>query len=252
MRYMKTFPNLVHLLDLIKRGCFIRAVGKDTFISQYKTRQKINEFYLLNNSISSNEFLNKRGWSKVEIKESFKHEFSKAEGRLSNAAFELGGAANLDLLVSVTSALMPKHVLETGVAHGWSSFAILTVTKDAILTSIDLPYLAYNNEKEVGLAVNPGDKNRWKLLRGPDKYYLKKMPKQHFCFAHYDSDKSFDGMRSSLLAICKLIKPGGLIVVDDIGDTEAYLVVCDILGLEPIIIRDGEGKKFQGIIDIGH
>lgn len=252
MRYMKTFPNLVHLLDLIKRGFLIRTIGKDIFISQFKARQKINEFYLLNNSISTGEFLNKKGWSKVEIKESFKQELVEAEERLSKADFKLGGAANLDLLVSVTAALMPKNVLETGVAHGWSSFAILTVTKDTVLTSIDLPYLAYNNEKEVGLAVSPGDRNRWKLLRGPDKYYLKKMPKQHFCFAHYDSDKSFEGMKTSLLAICKLIKPGGIIIVDDIGDTEAYLVVCEIMRLEPIVIRDGEGKKFQGIIEIGH
>ena len=59
-------------------------------------------------------------------------------------------------------------------------------------------------------------------------------------------------MKSGLLAICKLIKPGGLIIVDDIGDTEAFLVVCDMIGLEPTIIRDGGGKKFQGIIEIGH
>lgn len=249
---MKTFPNLVHLFDLIKRGCFIRIVGKDTFISQFKIRQKINEFYLLNNSITTNEFLSKKGWNKLEFKESFNLEFLEAKDRLSKAKFKLGGAANLDLLASVTSSLKPKNILETGVAHGWSSFAILTVAKDAILTSIDLPYLGYNNEKEVGLAVSPKDKNRWKLLRGPDKYFLKKMPKLHFCFAHYDSDKSFSGMKSSLLEMCKLMKPGGLIVVDDIGDTEAYLVVCDIMGLVPIIIRDSEGKKFQGIIEIGH
>lgn len=249
---MKTFPNFTHLLDVIKRGILIRVVGKDNFTSQYKIRQKINKFYLSNNAISMNEFLNKKGWSKVKIKENFKLEFLEAKNRLSSAEFKLGGAANLDLLVSITSALKPIRVLETGVAHGWSSFAILTVTKNTILTSIDLPYLLHNNEKEVGLAVNPRDKHRWKLLRGPDKYYLKKLQRQHFCFAHYDSDKSFDGMKSGLLAICKLIKPGGLILVDDIGDTEAYLVVCDMIGLEPTIIRDVEGKKFQGIIEIGH
>ena len=68
---MKTFPNFTHLLDVIKRGIFVRVVGKDNFTSQYKIRQKINEFYLSNNAISMNEFLNKKGWSKVKIKENF-------------------------------------------------------------------------------------------------------------------------------------------------------------------------------------
>src|SRR5690606_13436899 len=71
-----------------------------------------------------------------------------AQARVEAAQTErMGGGADVDLLYSLCIATDAKRILETGVAFGWSSLAILSAIEtrhDAGLVSIDMPYLGAN------------------------------------------------------------------------------------------------------------
>ena len=55
----------------------------------------------------------------------------------------MGGSAHIDLLYDCVKILKPTNIIETGVAFGWSSLAILKAiseNKNGKLISVDMPY----------------------------------------------------------------------------------------------------------------
>ena len=55
----------------------------------------------------------------------------------------MGGASHIHLLYDCVRLSKAKKVIETGVAYGWSSLAILkalSLTKNGKLFSVDMPY----------------------------------------------------------------------------------------------------------------
>ena len=118
-------------------------------------------------------------------------------------------------------------VLETGVAYGWSSAAILSSVskRSGKLISVDMPMVRQTDYHLIGAAVHEDLKGNWELLREPDKHGLNKAIKKHnysYDLAHYDSDKSYYGRKWSQPLIWKYLRKGGVFISDDIEDNSAF------------------------------
>lgn len=163
----------------------------------------------------------------------------------------MGGAGGIDIIFALTRILRPKKSIETGVAAGWSSLAILKAIediKDAILISVDMPYPKMNNENYVGCVVPESLRKKWTLIREPDRNGLVKALKMadKIDFCHYDSDKSYSGRLWAYRLIWKHINHGGIMISDDIQDNIAFKEFCEEIETTPFIIEDN--NRFIGVI----
>ena len=118
--------------------------------------------------------------------------------------------------------LRPDDVVETGVAHGLSS----RVTLEALerngtgrLWSIDLPALTASERRaEVGVAVPDRLRQRWAYLEGASRRRLPRLLRelgQIELFCH-DSLHSTRNVRWELTTAWRALRPGGMVVVDDV------------------------------------
>ena len=74
-----------------------------------------------------------------------------------NSKTEMGGKGDLNLIYSIARMSDSKYIIETGVAYGFSSLAILLAIKDnggGNLVSVDMPYPYRNNSDDVGIVVS--------------------------------------------------------------------------------------------------
>lgn len=147
------------------------------------------------------------------------------------AAVAMGGAAFVELCYAVVRALRPETVVETGVARGYSSAAILQALEDSgtgHLWSIDLPPLSQAADEYVGLVVPDRLRHRWSLSIGPDRHELRRVPPPGLPIdiALYDSDKTYLGMSRTLRYLWSRLRPGGLLVVDDVNTHDAFARFC--------------------------
>lgn len=177
-------------------------------------------------------------------------ELAEAEQRVQDAPEKLGGAGNLELLYDLCEELEAQRVIETGVAYGWSSLAILcSITKrHGHLWSTDLPYTYLHADQVVGIAVPARFRSSWTLLRGAD---AERVPHAladagTIDLAHYDSDKSLEGMRRTSHLLFEALRPGGILIVDDAGDHLGFQELAWTLGLKPVVIS--HQGKYQGIL----
>ena len=179
--------------------------------------------------------------------------WTAATMRVSAARDGMGGGADTDLLYSLCLAYNPVRVLETGVAFGWSSLAILSAIHGrpgAMLTSVDLPYLGANLDKLVGLAVPNDLRDRWSLRRGADRDELPRAvaDTRPIDLAHYDSDKSYAGRRWAYPLIWDGLREGGLLMSDDVEDNLAFLDFATEIGVTPLIVSAPRRDRLVGIL----
>ncbi len=210
------------------------------------------------NSISINEaFKIITGEEDYEFfSEIFKEEIFEAKKRVldkgDNKGFNLDSAADLDLLYAIIKKLRIKNVLETGVASGWSSLAMLLAQekiKGSKLISIDMPFYNYKNPRNlVGLAVPERLKRNWILLREADRIGIPKAFRYNYDFGlvHYDSDKTYYGRKWAIEFIWERLKKDSLLIIDDIGDNMHYHDFIKLKRKKPIILMSN--KKYVGII----
>jgi predicted O-methyltransferase YrrM len=174
------------------------------------------------------------------------NEFANAQMSLIELNMRMGGGADIDLLYSLVSYSKPRRALETGVAHGWSSLAILAAGKfqDFRLYSVDMPYINSPKEHLVGHLVPDNLKSKWHLLRYPDSLGVRiailRMKKVDFF--HYDSDKTYRGKFKTLNRVYKVLSFQGIMLVDDVADNSAFLDFCKLNSINPIIISFGNKK----------
>ncbi len=199
----------------------------------------------------------KKAYEQLNIKEiNFNKKFSKLlkESRQieKNCPVKMGGEGYIDLIYNLCEKFKVKKTLETGVAYGWSSLAILLSINSrnkSNLISIDMPYLFRNNDSYVGCVIPKFFKKKWSLIRLPDRQALKKSIRQlntSIDLCHYDSDKSYKGRMWAYPIIWKNLKNKGLLISDDISDNIAFIEFCNKIKKEPIIIK--KNKKYVGII----
>ena len=176
--------------------------------------------------------------------------FEQAEQAEKNCPIKMGGAGNLTLLYSLAEGLNATKGIETGVAYGWSSLAVLLSLKkrQGQLFSVDLPYFKLRSDKWVGCVVPPLLRSDWHIYRCADREGLPKATRAAgtIDFAHYDSDKSVAGRLWGYDVLWDALRSGGLLISDDVGDNDGFQQFCEKIGITPIVVVDR--GKFQGIL----
>lgn len=148
-----------------------------------------------------------------------------ADTKLSKIDMHLGGGGHYPLLYFLTRYLSAKTVVETGVAAGWSSQAILTALKHnnngGRLYSSDFPYFRCESpEKLIGFVVDEELKENWNLYIDGDQNNLPQIVSkiEEIDLFHYDSDKSYAGRARALDIVRSRLDKDAVILFDDIQD----------------------------------
>jgi predicted O-methyltransferase YrrM len=153
---------------------------------------------------------------------------TEAERLAKLATVAMGGAGDLALIHAAARLSNAQRALETGVAYGWSSLAILAALAEnggGHLVSVDMPYPKMNNEAFVGIVVPDALRANWTLVRLPDRNGLTRALAEFggtIDFAHYDSDKSYYGRGFAYPLIWRALVPGGVLISDDIQDNMRF------------------------------
>lgn len=168
--------------------------------------------------------LKKEGEEFPRIKESLLEEASILA---LDSKVKMGGSGDLHLIYAATKLINAKRAIETGVAYGWSSLAILSgleTGNSSKLISIDMPYPKMNNEDFVGIVIPKEFRKNWKLFREPDKKGIEKAISTlvNIDICHYDSDKSYFGRCYGYPLLWNALVEGGVFISDDIQDNLAF------------------------------
>lgn len=170
---------------------------------------------------------------------------------LKQKGIAMGGGGDYSLLYALAERLQACHVVETGVAMGYSSLALLlSVSKrNGMVYSTDRPYPLKNYDTYVGYLVPEKLHTFWKLFRMPDRDGLKKVFRlcNQFELIHYDSDKSKAGRLWGYHQLWSKLREGGVFVSDDIADNLAFKEFCNAINKEPIILK--KGRNYLGVIE---
>lgn len=183
-------------------------------------------------------------WTQLDLRD--------AEHRVADTPLRMGGPGALGMLYSAVRLLNAGSVVETGVAYGWSSLAILSAMHaqgHGRLVSVDMPYPKLECDDWVGVAVPDSLRSEWTVLRRPDRYGLKHaigMFDQQIDLCHYDSDKSWYGRMFAYPIIWRALRSGGLFISDDIQDNLAFKEFAGSLQQATAVV-EFQGK-FVGLI----
>jgi len=179
------------------------------------------------------------------------HIRTDANAKLNTLDLDLGGPGNYPLLYFFVRHRRPKVVLETGVAAGFSTAAILTAIKAngvGRLYSSEFPYFRIANpEKYVGYIVDDDLKSNWTLLLDGDRRNLPKIlaAVDHVDLLHYDSDKSYSGRRMALTLISPHLSKGAPVIMDDLQDNLFFRDHVGRHGIIPSVFEFEE--KYVGL-----
>ena len=156
----------------------------------------------------------------------------------------------MDLIYSICEHFKFNYALESGVAYGWSSSAILqSISKrNGFLISVDMPMIKQNDYHLIGIAVEKKYYKNWKLIREPDINGIIKALKikNEIDFFHYDSDKSYYGRKWAYKRVFDKIKSKGVFISDDIQDNEYFKEFVENYNLNFYVIKFM--NKYIGII----
>ena len=149
---------------------------------------------------------------------------------LARRGIDLGGGGSIDLIYFLCRLLKPDFVLETGVAAGWSSYAILEALSkngNGNLDSSDLPYFRIEDpEAYIGILVPDRLRSlkNWKLQTDGDFENLKMFlnGKKRYSIIHYDSDKRKVSRLDFLKRIESWLSDDAVLIMDDIQDNYAF------------------------------
>ena len=186
------------------------------------------------------------------LEELFPDIISTAKQKESEAIIKMGGEGAISFLYHLVKSHELRSIIESGVAYGWSSLALLLAIKDqpnGKLISNDMPYVKMNNEDFVGCIVPESLRFKWELQRLPD---VSGLPKAFNKFSgeidlfHYDSDKSYTGRMWASPLIWENLRNGGFFVSDDINDNLAFKHFSLEVDRNPIVIE--HLGKYVGII----
>lgn len=204
----------------------------------------------------------------IDVEAAFPDAFREARARVAACPLEEfggivnGGAANLDLLYSLARAVGARRVVETGVAFGWSTLALLLATGErdgARVFSVDLPHCFTtpdgrwrDGDDWVGAAVPQGLRERWTLFMMADREGLPRALRAAapVDLAHYASDLTPEGCAFGYAATWRSLREGGAFIADGVERGPAFRRFAEGLGLDPVVVEGGDagGGKFQGIL----
>jgi predicted O-methyltransferase YrrM len=171
------------------------------------------------------------------------------------------GYAEGTYLYAVLRTLRPEVAVETGVANGFSTaFSLLALAQNGAghLHSIDLPrevgreYDAgtfYEGEGRAGIPPGADSgwlipeelRQRWTLVPGKSQEALPPLLERlgTIDFFMHDSEHSFDCMWFEFNAAWPALRPGGVLVSDDVNSTEAFDRFVRQEGRSPVRLARG-------------
>ncbi len=197
----------------------------------------------------------------------FRREFTKPIGPLGQVFDEvkrlpyLGWIRSSEILYVAVRALQPTVVVETGVAAGLSSACILAALKKngaGELHSIDLPdqenayfpalgvdpIAILPQGKAPGFLVPETLRSRWHLHLGDTREVLPKLLsglRAVDIFLH-DSEHTYQAMTFEYETVWSHLRPGGLLLSDDVSWNTAFPDFCRRRELKPVYFwRTGLG-----------
>ena len=214
------------LINFLKENYFLVIIKKIFKKFEKNTSVEAKKWATENNKWSIEEFLcsvDAPLYDEIKIEINSIQEF--AQNKISKLTVPLGGRGNYVLLYFLIRKFKLSNIVETGVAAGWTSLAILRALKKngkGFLYSSDFPYFRLENpEKYIGyLAENESNKDNWFLdIRGDDvalPEIVKKLDNNTIDLFHYDSDKSYSGRVNALKILSSKINSKTIIIFDDI------------------------------------
>jgi predicted O-methyltransferase YrrM len=171
---------------------------------------------------------------------------------LENLGIDLGGGGSYELLYFLVRKREPAQVLESGVAAGWSTRAILSAMEAngrGELYSSDFPYFRIANpEKYIGILVPEELRgSQWHLFTKGDRANLKRILSHRpiFGVVHYDSDKRRKGRSYFLRETAPYLKGDAVVIMDDINDDMFFAEEMATDGRHVVFEYNG---KFIGLI----
>jgi len=245
------------ILWFIKKPQYIAQIRQ--VLRRKNNEQKENTLkeatqWCVDNVISQEDALKKLG---IEIKfkelqDLFQSEIKYAKEKMDNCPVKMGGEGAISFLYYLTKETKANKIIETGVAYGWSSLAILLAiknNKEAKLISNDMPYIKMNNDDYVACVIPENLKENWVLQRLPDVKGIPKAIKAldgKIDLCHYDSDKSYTGRIFAYPLLWNALQKNGIFISDDIQDNIAFIEFCEQVNKKPIVIE--HLGKYVGLI----
>lgn len=176
-----------------------------------------------------------------------------AEQKFASLGIDLGqGGGNYALLYFVTRRLPAETVVETGVAAGFSSQAVLEALKangGGKLYSSDFPLFRHEDpERWIGILVDDELKKNWELHITGDRKSLPEILKKakKVDLFHFDSDKTVSGREFALSSVEPNLSPNSIVVMDDIQNNLQFRDYVAKRGLNfKVFCFEG---KYQGVI----
>ena len=172
---------------------------------------------------------------------------SEGKRRIEEAEVPIGGAGACPFLYFLTRLTRPGTVIETGVAAGFSSHAILRALQDngaGTLWSSDFPYFRLSNpEQYIGIAVPEPLKENWNLFIEGDQVNIPQILEKvnQVELVHYDSDKSYEGREWVMERLAPVMEEETIVVMDDIQDNEFFRDWIS-KGAAPWVVFEYEGR----------
>ena len=132
------------------------------------------------------------------------------------------------ILYALIRRYKPEHLIETGIAHGYSATVILSAMKKnnmGTLTSVDNSDVIrfFGKEKDIGWLVPDELRSNWEIKIGLTKDVLPKLNSEFDAFYH-DSDHSETNMLFEFRWADEHLKPNGLMISDDIDLNRAWKI----------------------------
>lgn len=216
----------------------------------------VAEAWAASQASSADKVLAELGGVQRRVADEFPEEMAAALRFEAQAPAQKGWGASVDLIFSACEAIGARNVVETGVAHGFSSLAILLSVgrRGGHLWSVDMPSPNLRDQRDVGIVVAEAQRRLWTLERSPDAVGLPRVladaPALDLC--HYDSDKAYEGRLLSYPRLWSRLRPGGVFMSDDIGDNTAFRDFAAEIGVVPMVVRapgsGSSGERYVGLI----
>jgi predicted O-methyltransferase YrrM len=176
-------------------------------------------------------------------------------GRGSYGGWDDADAALARALWCIVIHLRPRTVLETGVARGMTTRVALEAiarNDEGRLWSIDVPPLLERDlGAQTGAAVPAALRDRWELVRGSSRRRLPSLIGalgSVDVFVH-DSMHTARNVSFELERVWPALRPGGVILVDDVGHNDAFAAFTrSTPGLRSLIAGHDDGRGMFGVI----
>jgi predicted O-methyltransferase YrrM len=156
----------------------------------------------------------------------------------------------------ITSHARPHTVVETGVGRGVTTRVILEALKrnaDGHLFSIDQPPLVdLELRSEIAAAVREDLRSRWTLVEGSSRRRLGGVLEVigGLDFFLHDSMHSRRNMTFEVQTVWPMLKPGGIVLMDDIDRSDSFRSFTDEIGTDhdSLIVSADDGRALIGVI----